>query len=132
MVAGIGGHAGIGDLSGGAWPDVKTRRGGSDSFRRACPRAGGGIRLWAVFKGVRPMTPLRRTSQVHATWLGCGTGGGYVRSVYTPEPPLLFSCGRSHAWELALGYVPFATTNPTNPMNIRAFRVISGGNTSSR
>jgi hypothetical protein len=31
MVAGIGGQAGIGDLSTGVWPDPKTRRGGSGS-----------------------------------------------------------------------------------------------------
>jgi hypothetical protein len=42
-------------------------------------------------KGVRPMNRLRRTSQVHATWLGCWTGGGYVRSVYAPEPPSGFT-----------------------------------------
>ncbi len=35
------------------------------------------------------MNRLRRTSQVHATWLECGSGGGNVRSVYAPEPPLL-------------------------------------------
>jgi hypothetical protein len=42
-------------------------------------------------KEVRPMNRLRRTSQVHATWLGCWTGGGHMRSVHAPEPPLLFS-----------------------------------------
>jgi hypothetical protein len=47
-----------------------------------------GIRLWAVFKRVRPMNRLRRTSQVHATRLGCWTSGGYVRSVIAPDPPL--------------------------------------------
>jgi len=31
---------------------------------------------------------LRRTSQVHATLLGCWTGGRSVHSVYAPEPPL--------------------------------------------
>jgi hypothetical protein len=45
-------------------------------------------------KGVRPMNRLRRTSQVHATWLGCWTGGGYVRSVYAPEPPVC-ACSRA-------------------------------------
>jgi hypothetical protein len=48
-------------------------------------------------KGVRPMNRLRRTSRVHATWLGCWTRGGHVRSVYAPEPPLLFSCGRGNS-----------------------------------
>ncbi len=33
------------------------------------------------------MNRLRRTSEVDATWLGCWTGGRYVRSVYAPEPP---------------------------------------------
>ncbi len=37
---------------------------------------------------------LRRTSQGNATWLGCWTGGGYVRSVYAPEP-LLWACLRA-------------------------------------
>ena len=36
--------------------------------------------------GVRPMNRLRRTSQVRP-FLGCWTDGGYVRSVYAPEPP---------------------------------------------
>ena len=36
------------------------------------------------------MNRLQRTSQVHATWLGCWTAGGYVHNVYAPEPPLLF------------------------------------------
>ena len=52
-----------------------------------------GIRLWAVCKRVRPMNRLRRTSQVHATLLGCATGGGCVRIVYAPEPPLCI-CSR--------------------------------------
>jgi hypothetical protein len=39
-------------------------------------------------KRVRPMNRLRRTSQMNATWLGCRTGGRYVRSVYAPEPRL--------------------------------------------
>jgi len=39
-------------------------------------------------KGVRPMNRLRRTSEVDVTLLRCWTGGGYVRSVYAPEPPL--------------------------------------------
>ena len=37
------------------------------------------------------MNRLRRTSQVDAPWLGCWTGGGYVRSVHAPEPPLCVS-----------------------------------------
>jgi hypothetical protein len=37
---------------------------------------------------IRPMNRLRRTSAVDATLLGCGSGGGNVRSVYAPEPPL--------------------------------------------
>jgi hypothetical protein len=41
-------------------------------------------------KGVRPMNRLRRTSAVDATWLGCWTGGGSVRSVHAPEPPFGF------------------------------------------
>jgi len=36
------------------------------------------------------MNRLRRTSQRDATWLGCWIDGGSVRSVYAPEPPLLF------------------------------------------
>jgi hypothetical protein len=78
------------------------------------------------------MNRLQRTPEVNAMPLGSWTGGGYVRSVYAPEPPLLLSCSRSRAGELALGYVPFGTTNPTNPTNIRVFRAIRGGNTSSR
>ena len=40
------------------------------------------------------MTRLRRTPEVDATLLGCWTGGGHVRSVYAPEPPLCacFAC----------------------------------------
>jgi hypothetical protein len=53
-----------------------------------------GIRRWAVFKRVRLMSRLRRTSEGNATWLGCWTGGGYVRSVYVPEPPLCI-CSRA-------------------------------------
>jgi hypothetical protein len=45
-------------------------------------------------KGVRPMNRLRRTSEGNATWLGCWTGGGYVPSVYAPEPPL-WACPRA-------------------------------------
>jgi len=41
------------------------------------------------------MNRLQRTSEVDATLLGCWTGGGYVRSVYAPEPPL---CTRSRTW----------------------------------
>ena len=41
------------------------------------------------------MNRLRRTSQVHAALLGCWTGGGHVRSVYTPEPPL---CAGLQVW----------------------------------
>ncbi len=37
---------------------------------------------------VRPMNRLRRTPEVDATWLGGGSGGGNVRSVYASEPPL--------------------------------------------
>jgi hypothetical protein len=36
------------------------------------------------------MNRLRRTSAVDTAWLGCWTGGGYVRSVYSPERP----CGQ--------------------------------------
>jgi hypothetical protein len=39
-------------------------------------------------KGVRPMNRLRRTSQVDAPLLACWTGGGCVRNVHAPEPPL--------------------------------------------
>jgi hypothetical protein len=39
-------------------------------------------------KGVRPMNRLRRTLEVDATLSGCWTGGGYLRTVYAPEPPL--------------------------------------------
>jgi len=48
------------------------------------------------------MNRLRRTSQVDATWLGCWTGGGYVRSVYAPEPPWCASlrAGRGSVREL--------------------------------
>ncbi len=41
------------------------------------------------------MNRLRRTPEVDETLLGCRTGGGYVRSVYTPEPPL---CACLRAW----------------------------------
>jgi len=41
------------------------------------------------------MNRLRRTAEGDATWLGSWTGGGYVRSVYAPEPPL---CVRSRPW----------------------------------
>jgi hypothetical protein len=37
------------------------------------------------------MNRLRRTSQVHATWLACWTGGGHVRGVHAPEPPFGFT-----------------------------------------
>jgi hypothetical protein len=51
-------------------------------------------------KGIRPMNRLRRTPEVDATLLGCWTRGGYARRVYAPEPPLLFSFGRSRVQEL--------------------------------
>jgi hypothetical protein len=50
-------------------------------------------------KGVRPMNRLRRTSQMHATLLGSWTGGGHVRTVYAPEPPLC-TCSRAGRWSV--------------------------------
>jgi hypothetical protein len=55
-------------------------------------------------KGVRPMTRLRRTPEGNATFLGCWTAGGYVRSVYAPEPPL---CTCLRAWRGSVRRLPF-------------------------
>ncbi len=71
-----------------------------------------GIRLWAVFpRGsahepppenvpsardvARPQARRAAVRPGCASGLGCGTGGGYVRSVYTPEPPL---CAGLRPW----------------------------------
>jgi hypothetical protein len=61
-----------------------------------------GIRLWAVFKRVRPMNRLRRTSEGNATLpaapLRVGVGIPERRRarayVYSPEPPLCI-CSRA-------------------------------------
>jgi hypothetical protein len=47
-------------------PEVRKRSSQSDLFRRACPRAGGGIRLWAVF----PRGSTHDPSPVARAWHG--------------------------------------------------------------
>jgi hypothetical protein len=66
------------------------RTGSSRDPKRDASRLGTQSAYGPSSKGVRPMNRLRRTSQVHAPWLGCGTGGGHVRSVHAPEPPFGF------------------------------------------
>ncbi len=45
-------------------------------------------------QGVRPMNRLRRTPELNARSMGFWSGGGCVRSVYAPEPPLCI-CSRA-------------------------------------
>ena len=45
-----------------------------------------GIRLWAVFKRGSAHEPPPENVASASDVVGSGTGGGYVRSVYAPEP----------------------------------------------
>jgi hypothetical protein len=61
MVAGIGGHGGIGDLSRGVWPDAKKRRGGSGCGNgETVPRTGRGRPLCLPSQGDHGESPLQR------------------------------------------------------------------------
>ncbi len=54
-----------------------------------------GIRLWAVCKrGSAHEPPPENVASARDVVLGCRTGGGYVRSVYAPEPPV-WACSRA-------------------------------------